>query len=171
MMTNALKKYYLEQMGIVTWERRTIAPLRHDVSADLSPQSTLMIVVDECVDAVELAQWWRSKSGILLKKMLLSIGLLESAAIVIFESISDNAMLMLKSKLESNQTKLILILSKHDGLAEEDERLANLSAWFLQNYPTISVLFSVHPEDLLISPFKKKKAFNDFTWIQSQLLL
>ena len=159
-MPQQLMSYYLQTMGIDLWVRRGLpepAPLLN-VIAPKSSEISIMVVLEEA-DPDAANQWLAGKVGVLLTKMLHSIGLSSAnTAIVCSVTTKTDQELKYRDVLLAEQVvflnpKLILILGPFST----------------QCHPNIPVFLSNHPSDLLNNPIKKKNAFADWMKIKNFL--
>ncbi len=155
-MRQQLKAYYLQQMGIERWVRRSlIAPesFFHIVTPKQG-QSEVMVVLEE-YEFEKAEQWLSGNVGRLLKKMLSSIGLsTDNTALLCAvysngESLVENRDALLKEQVIRFRPKLILVLGQF------------LSTYLHSCDLSIPLVLSAHPLDLLNNPIKKKLAFID----------
>lgn len=159
-MLQQLRSYYLQAMGIDLWVRRGLpepAPLLN-VIAPNSSEISLMIVL-EGADPDAANQWLGGKVGVILTKMLHSIGLSSAnTAIVCGVAIKTDQELKYRDVFLAEQVvclkpKLILILGPFST----------------QYHPNIPIFLSDHPWELLSNPIKKKNAFADWMKIKNFL--
>lgn len=149
-MSQRLKSYYLQQMGIDCWVRRNLpeVPLPFYIIAPKNPE--VVVVLDDH-EMMTNNQWPTGKVGHLLTKMLHSIGLS-----------SENTAVLCGRSFQTEQE----LLQRDEFLAEQIIRLAPKALLILGNFvtrysPKLPVIFTIHPADCLNTPLMKRKVFTD----------
>lgn len=163
-MCPQLKAYYLQQMGIKRWVRRSLdAPeLFFHIVSPAQTQPEMMIVLENCAfDTTH--HWLLGNVGQLLKNMLHGIGLSNDNVALLCGSCSImNAQVLqrdalLKEQVVKLKPKLILILGPF------------LTHYLHSEDNPIPVMSSDHPVDLFNNPIQKKRAFVD--WMRVKHLI
>lgn len=155
----SLNAYYLQQMGIECWVKRCLPPLAPSFNI-ISPKqaaTTLMILLEE-VEWDDDGLWLAGKTGLLLKKMLYSIGVAPDSVAIVCGT--DKA------------------LSRDAELNAHIRRLKPSVIWILGTFQTqyvqsslqrIPVMSSPHPKDLLQFPLQKKNTWSELMQVKALL--
>lgn len=156
-MSNQLKRYYLQQMGIQTWVERysgkekALAHLAQEASHSLftrgNPNAKLMIIANGQVDP------FVGKAATLLSRMLRSTGFDEQDVFVAASDCKEH----LDRQVALVSPRILLTLS-------EDSAQQGHDVYYQNNLPCIN---SFHPEYLLKYPRDKKTAFLDLLKIRA----
>ena len=196
-MLNNLKHYYLQQMGIESWVVRKKNIVEHDskilnINTDLSNTQTvftdkntkkLLIIMGNALstDEAMTGALVTNKEGTLLKKMLGSIGLLESDICIIntLKHASDDSsdpekmiqyIQKVKEKITLVSTQCILVMDERVGqyLLKTKTPLIAMRGQIhhLENTPLLITYPMAH---LLLHLSDKKKAYNDMLLLKQCL--
>jgi hypothetical protein len=154
MMDNALRAFYLDQLGIESWVFR---PKR----ADASP---VLIVLEVSEPAPEQAQfsWPEGKEGQLLKRMMHSIGLTPEHVSLLYAPTDNTRLEALLSARLSLNPQCILLLGESNSLIMQQQRLESSAQG-------ITVIMGIHPKELLNHPIKKRAAYSALLGLKQTL--
>lgn len=190
-MTNELKRYYLQQMGIEPWVARHKAPSENNlirtqtVFSRGNPQAKLMIIAEELgVDEDKQGLLFAAKAGSLLNQMIQSIGLSQKdiyITTVLKCSPPDNqdptaediaqCMPCVMEQIALVAPTLLLVLGQFAGqIVVKKKSPLNQLRKTMHHYNSIPCLVSYHPDYLLRSPKDKKNAYRDLLQIKHYLL-
>ncbi len=147
-MSRSLHAYYLDQMGIETWV------LRRSSKSD-TRQHFKLIVLAKPTDELKQEDPFSGQCGALLKKMIKSIGL-SPDDIEFMPLLSTGLPESLADKVSSGSPQAILVMGKNLALSNH-------------HYQGVPLVVTYHPSDLLMTPFYKKKAFQDLLLVRQFL--
>lgn len=151
-MSNTLHLYYLQEMGIETWQIRQAPTFQ-------APTIKLMIIGDAPF-AANPNDLFAGKAGGLLSKMLNTIGL--TAEDVCFLPTSTlNFTKELLQRVQTNPPHMLLAIGNIKSL--------NTARGNVCDYQGTPLLEIYHPRDLLIQPANKKNAYQDLLCVQKLL--
>ncbi len=156
-MSTSLKAYYLQQMGIETWVRRSVLPRVSGVHV-VAPKhaESLVLVVLEGGELDEASQWVAGAAGRLLKNMLQSIGLSPENTALVFGA-SSSMVDVVKAHVVRLEPRVILVLEQ-TSTTGVGLRLATC---------TTQIVNSIHPMDLLMQPLRKKSVYSDLLQVKT----
>lgn len=155
-MSSFLKAYYLQQMGIETWVRRTVLPRVSGVHM-MTPKDadSALLVVFEGGELDKASQWIAGSVGCLLKHMLLSIGLSPKYTPLIFGDTSAIDA-VLQAHVAYLKPRVVLVFRQTSSAHDE--------IW--SGLHSTQFIHIIHPMDLLSQPLRKKSAYTDLLRIK-----
>lgn len=167
-MLNELTHYYLQQMGIQAWVVREASSDNYPKQAIYSKGNVSVDVIliedsDNGVNDQHKSMLFSGKRGVLLSKMLASIGLNEQTIYVTSPS-------LLLETLKTVTAKAVLIFGEipSQSLLNTSSSLDNLRQT-IHHYEGIPCLVTYHPDTLLKHPLCKKNAWQDLLVLQNIL--
>lgn len=167
-MLNELTHYYLQQMGIQAWVVREASFDDYPAQAMSSKGKSLVdVMIIEDLDATlghqNKPMLFSGQRGVLLNKMLASIGLNE-------QSVYATAHSLLSEALKTIAPKAFLIFGEipSQSLLNTSLPLDSLRQT-LHDYEGIPCIVTYHPDTLLNHPLCKKNAWQDLLVLQSML--
>lgn len=155
----SLRAYYLQQMGIHTWVRRSVPPRVSGLHLIAPKQADISaLVVFEGGDLDDTGSWIDGAAGRLLKQMLQSIGLSRDNTAVVLgaSSMMDD---FVHAHVIRLKPRVVLIFSQSPGAV-----VFNASR-FESDMPL--VMDSIHPEILLTQPLRKPSAYQDLLQLKA----
>ena len=162
-MSSSLKAYYLQQMGIETWVRRSVPPRVSGVHL-IAPKraESLALVVFEGGELDEASQWIAGAAGRLLKNMLQSIDLSPVNTAVVF-GVSSSMDDVVQAHVVRLKPRVILVLQQTNSTCVGLRR-ATLNPTYAR-----LIVSSIHPMDLLTQPLLKKSVYSDLLQVKTRL--
>ena len=159
-MPTSLKAYYLQQMGIETWVRRSVLPRVSGVHL-MAPKraESLALVVFEGGEFDEASQWIAGAAGRLLKNMLQSIGLSPVNTAVVFGASSSMGDVV-QAHVVRLKPRVILVFQQTNSTC------VGLRRAILNPTYASQIVSSIHPVDLLTQPLRKKSAYSDLLQVK-----